>query len=190
MIGWRPIAADLYLRPLVPQPQSPPTISSGLAKRLRTAGVAAVDRLRAYEISLKACPLRWLRGPECPALLSQFRFFSPDGPRSKSSQNSVIRMPSSSVSPSLTSTIETGDSITLSLGNPGVLPHRRRLLRLLQRGGNILMDRKTSFGICLIPALESRHLCSPDAQPGMVRLKSKKPPPATRLHLFESRLRS
>lgn len=141
------LPADLYLRPAgEPAADRHPTISVELTERLeKLPGVAAVDRLRAYEISYQDMPvtldsvdLRVLRsyhksdffsGRPTEAVLSELR-----------GQNSII------VSEPFTYKhhVKAGDSIELGLGES------RAKFRIADvyydyasERGNILMDRNT-----------------------------------------------
>ncbi|HMI53037.1 MAG TPA: FtsX-like permease family protein [Candidatus Saccharimonadales bacterium] len=141
------LPADLYLRPAGNQgPDRHPTISLELAEEIaRLPGVAAVDRLRAYEIDYQGMPVTLASVDfSIPRTRHDSKFFSGrptvDVLAELSNQNAVI------VSEPFTYKhhVKTGDSITLGLGA------RQITFRVADvyydyssERGNILMDRQT-----------------------------------------------
>ena len=149
VVGWMgdQLPADLYLRPAGNQgPDRHPTISLELAEEIaRLPGVAAVDRLRAYEIDSQGMPVTLASVDfSIPRTRHDSKFFSGrptvDVLAELSNQNAVI------VSEPFTYKhhVKTGDSITLGLGA------RQITFRVADvyydyssERGNILMDRQT-----------------------------------------------
>jgi putative ABC transport system permease protein len=141
------LPADFYIRPAGnPAADRHPTISLELANAIaKLPGVAAVDRLRAYEITYEGLPVM-LGGAD----ISDYRerrgsdFFSG---RSNSEVRAALRSSNNVVvSEPFTSKhhVRTGDSITLSLGES------RAAFRIIDvyydyssERGEILMDRNT-----------------------------------------------
>jgi putative ABC transport system permease protein len=141
------LPADLYIRPAGnPGPDRHPTISLGLADRIATLpGVAAVDRLRAYEITYEGMPatlaaadLRVLHSYHSSAFFSGR---SPEQVLADLNSGDVVL-----VSEPFTSKhhVKAGDSIRLSLG---AVQANFRLADVYydysSERGNILMSRKT-----------------------------------------------
>src|SRR5712692_6719070 len=186
------LPADLYLRPAgSAAADRHPTISSGLAEEIaKLPGVAAVDRLRAYEIRFEDMPAT-LASADLNVLRSYHNsdFFS-GRPREQvlaelRDSNAVI------VSEPFTYKhhLKAGDSITLSLGETQA---SFRIADIYydysSERGNILMDRKTMLRYLPDPAPSNLAIyVSPDAQPGMVRTEIEKVAAGHRVLLFSNR---
>jgi putative ABC transport system permease protein len=186
------LPADLYLRPAgSAAADRHPTISPGLAEEIaKLPGVAAVDRLRAYEISFEGMPAT-LASADLNVLRSYHNsdFFS-GRPKEQvlaelRDSNAVI------VSEPFTYKhhLKAGDSITLSLGQT------QASFRIADvyydyssERGNILMDRKTMLRYLPDPASSNLAIyVSPDAQPGMVRTEIEKVTAGHRVLMFSNR---
>jgi putative ABC transport system permease protein len=150
------LPADLYLRPAgEPAPDRHPTVSLELADKLsKLPGVAAVDRLRAYEISYDGMPAT-LASVDLSALRSEHRsnFFSG---RSTEQVLSQIR-DADAVVVSETFTykhhVRPGDTIALALGT--ARPSFRVVDVYYDYGserGSLLMDRQTMLRYLPDPA--------------------------------------
>jgi putative ABC transport system permease protein len=186
------LPADLYLRPAgSAAADRHPTISPGLAKEIaKLPGVAAVDRLRAYEISYEDMPAT-LASADLNVLRSYHNsdFFSgrPKGQvlAELRDSNAVI------VSEPFTYKhhLKAGDSITLSLGET------QATFRIADvyydyssERGNILMDRRTMLRYLPDPAPSNLAIyVSPDAQLEMVRSEIEKATAGHRVLMFSNR---
>jgi len=186
------LPADLYLRPAgSAAADRHPTISSGLAEEIaKLPGVAAVDRLRAYEIRFEDMPAT-LASADLNVLRSYHNsdFFS-GRPREQvlaelRDSNAVI------VSEPFTYKhhLKAGDSITLSLGETQA---SFRIADIYydysSERGNVLMDRKTMLRYLPDPAPSNLAIyVSPDAQRDMVRAEIEKATAGHRVLLFSNR---
>ncbi len=186
------LPADLYLRPAgSAAADRHPTISSGLAEEIaKLPGVAAVDRLRAYEIRYEDMPAT-LASADLNVLRSYHNsdFFS-GRPREQvlaelRDSNAVI------VSEPFTYKhhLKAGDSITLSLGETQA---SFRIADIYydysSERGNVLMDRKTMLRYLPDPAPSNLAIyVSPDAQRDMVRAEIEKATAGHRVLLFSNR---
>ena len=186
------LPADLYLRPAgSAAADRHPTHSPGLAEELgKLPGVAAVDRLRAYEISFEDMPAT-LASADLSVLRSDTHsdFFS-GRPRQQvlaelRDSNSVI------VSEPFTYKhhLKTGDSITLLLGET------RASFRLADvyydyssERGNILMDRNTMLRYLSDPAPSNLAIyVSPGTRVETVRAEIEKATAGHRVLMFSNR---
>jgi putative ABC transport system permease protein len=186
------LPADLYLRPAgSAAPDRHPTISPSLAEEIaKLPGVAAVDRLRAYEIRFEEMPAT-LASADLNVLRSYHNsdFFS-GRPREEvlaelRDSNAVI------VSEPFTYKhhLKAGDSMTLSLGEAQV---SFRIADVYydysSERGNILMDRKTMLRYLPDPAPSNLAIyVSPDAQLEMVRAEIEKATAGHRVLMFSNR---
>jgi len=186
------LPADLYLRPAgSAAADRHPTISPGLAEQIaKLPGVAAVDRLRAYEISFENMPAT-LASADLNVLRSYHNsdFFS-GRPREEvlaelRDSNAVI------VSEPFTYKhhLKAGDSMMLSLGET------QASFRIADvyydyssERGNILMDRKTMLRYLPDPAPSNLAIyVSPGAQLEGVRAKIEKATAGHRVLMFSNR---
>ncbi len=186
------LPADLYLRPAgSAAADRHPTISPGLAEEIaKLSGVAAVDRLRAYEIHFENMPATlasadlnvlgthhnsdFLSGRPKEQVLAELR-----------DSNDVI------VSEPFTYKhhVKAGDSITLSLGET------QASFRIADvyydyssERGSILMDRKTMLRYLPDPAPSNLAIyISPNAQPDAVRAEIEKATAGHRVLMFSNR---
>src|SRR5216683_1574483 len=186
------LPADLYLRPAgSAAADRHPTISPGLAEEIaKLPGVAAVERLRAYEISFEDMPATLASADlNVPRSYHNSDFFS-GRPREQvfaelRDSNAVI------VSEPFTYKhgLKAGDSITLSLGET------QASFRIADvyydyssERGNILMDRKTMLRYLPDPAPSNLAIyISSDAQPQIVRAEIEKAIAGHRILLFSNR---
>jgi putative ABC transport system permease protein len=186
------LPADLYLRPAgSPGADRHPTLSPGLAEELaKLPGVAAVDRLRAYEISFENMPAT-LASADLSVMRSDQRFdFFSGRPREQvlaelRDSNAVI------VSEPFTYKHhrKTGDSITLSLGETQA---SFRIADIYydysSERGNILMDRKTLLQYLPDPAPSNLAIyVYPDASLEIVRREIERVTAGHRVLLFSNR---
>ena len=186
------LPADLYLRPAgSAAADRHPTISPGLAEEIaKLPDVAAVDRLRAYEISFEGMPAT-LASADLNVLRSYHNsdFFS-----GRSKEQVLAELRDSNVvivSEPFTYKhhLKDGDSITLSLGET------QASFRIADvyydyssERGNILMDRKTMLRYLPDPAPSNLAIyVSPDAQTGMVRTEIEKAAAGHRVLMFSNR---
>jgi putative ABC transport system permease protein len=186
------LPADLYLRPAgSAAADRHPTISPGLAEEIaKLPGVAAVDRLRAYEIRFEEMPAT-LASADLNVLRSYHNsdFFS-GRPREQvlaelRDSNAVI------VSEPFTykHQLKSGDSIMLSLGET------QTSFRIADvyydyssERGNILMDRKTMLRYLPDPAPSNLAIyVSSGAQLGVVRAEIEKATAGHRVLVFSNR---
>ena len=186
------LPADLYLRPAgSAAADRHPTISPGLAEEIaKLPGVAAVDRLRAYEIRFEEMPAT-LASADLNVLRSYHNsdFFS-GRPREEvlaelRDSNAVI------VSEPFTYKhhLKAGDSMMLSLGET------QASFRIADvyydyssERGNILMDRKTMLRYLPDPAPSNLAIyVSPGAQLEGVRAKIEKATAGHRVLMFSNR---
>jgi len=186
------LPADLYLRPAgSAAADRHPTISPGLAEEIvKLPGVAAVERLRAYEISFEDMPAT-LASADLNVLRSYHNsdFFS-GRPREQvlaelRDSNAVI------VSEPFTYKhhLKAGDSMTLSLGET------QASFRIADvyydyssERGNILMDRKTMLRYLPDPAPSNLAIyVSPGAQLGVVRAEIENATAGHRVLMFSNR---
>ena len=186
------LPADLYLRPAgSAAADRHPTISPGLAEEIaKLPGVAAVDRLRAYEISFEDMPAT-LASADLNVLRSYHNsdFFS-GRPREQvlaelRDSNAVI------VSEPFTYKhhLKAGDSMTLSLGET------QASFRIADvyydyssERGNILMDRKTMLRYLPDPAPSNLAIyVSSGAQLGRVRAEIENASAGHRVLMFSNR---
>jgi putative ABC transport system permease protein len=186
------LPADFYLRPAgSAAADRHPTISPGLAEELaKLPGVAAVERLRAYEISFEGMPAT-LASADLNVLRSYHNsdFFS-----GRSEEQVLAELRDSNaviVSEPFTYKhhLKAGDSMTLSLGET------QASFRIADvyydyssERGNILMDRKTMLRYLPDPAPSNLAIyVSSDAQPGMVRTEIEKATAGHRVLVFSNR---
>jgi len=186
------LPADLYLRPAgSAAADRHPTISPGLAEELaKLPGIAAVEHLRAYEISFEDMPAT-LASADLNVLRSYDNsdFFS-GRPREQvlaelRDSNAVI------VSEPFTYKhhLKAGDSLTLSLGET------KASFRIADvyydyssERGSILMDRKTMLRYLPDPAPSNLAIyLSPNAPPEMVRAEIEKATAGHRVLMFSNR---
>src|SRR6266436_5244243 len=186
------LPADLYLRPTgSAAADRHPTLSSGLAEEIaRVPGVAAVDRLRAYEINFENMPAT-LASADLN-VLRPYRnsdFFS-GRPKEQilaelRDSNAVI------VSEPFTYKhhLKAGDSLTLSLGET------RATFRIADvyydyssERGSILMDRKTMLRYLPDPAPSNLAIyVSPGAHLDVVRAEIERASAGHRVLMFSNR---
>jgi putative ABC transport system permease protein len=150
------LPADLYLRPAGNQgPDRHPTISLALADQIsRLPGVAAVDRLRAYEIEYDGKPVTLASVDFSSQRASHNSIFFSGRPRSEvlndlNNKNAVV------VSEPFTNKhhVKTGDSITLNLGaSQAAFRIADVYYDYSSERGNILMDRQTMLRYLADPA--------------------------------------
>jgi len=186
------LPADLYLRPAgSAAADRHPTISPSLTEKIaKLPGVAAVERLRAYEISFENMPAT-LASADLNVLRSYHNsdFFS-GRPKEKvlaelRDSNAII------VSEPFTYKhhLKAGDSITLSLGE------RQASFRIVDvyydyssERGSILMDRKTLLRYLPDPAPSNLAIyVSSDAQLESVRAEIEKATAGHRVLMFSNR---
>jgi putative ABC transport system permease protein len=186
------LPADLYLRPAgSAAADRHPTISTGLAEELaKLPGVAAVERLRIYEISFEGMPAS-LASADLNVLRSYHDsdFFS-GRPREQvlaelRDSNAVV------VSEPFTYKHhkKAGDSLTLSLGET------KAAFRIVDvyydyssERGSILMDRNTMLRYLPDPATSNLAIyISPDANAETVRSAIEKAAAGHRVLLFSNR---
>jgi len=186
------LPADLYLRPAVSAATDRhPTLSPGLAEEIaKLPGVAAVDRLRSYEINFEDMPAT-LASADLNVLRAYHHsdFFSGHPKQQVLAElrdsNTVI------VSEPFTYKhhLKTGDSLTLSLGET------RATFRIAdvfydyssERGG-IFMDRKTMLRYLPDPAPSNLAIyVSPGAQLDAVRAEIEKATAGHRVLMFSNR---
>jgi len=150
------LPADLYLRPAgEPAPDRHPTVSLELADKLsKLPGVAAVDRLRAYEISYDGMPAT-LASVDLSALRSEHRsnFFS--GRPTEQVLSQIRDVDAVVVSEPFTYKhhVRPGDTIALALGT--ARPSFRVVDVYYDYGserGSLLMDRQTMLRYLPDPA--------------------------------------
>ncbi len=186
------LPADLYLRPAgSAAADRHPTISPSLAEEIaKLPGVAAVERLRAYEISFENMPAT-LASADLNVLRSYHNsdFFS-GRPKEKvlaelRDSNAII------VSEPFTYKhhLKAGDSITLSLGE--TQPSFRIVdvyYDYSSERGSILMDRKTLLRYLPDPAPSNLAIyVSSDAQVESVRAEIEKAAAGHRVLMFSNR---
>jgi len=186
------LPADLYLRPAgSAAADRHPTISPGLAEEIaKLPGVAAIERLRAYEISFEGMPAT-LASADLNVLRSYHNsdFFS-----GRPKEQVLAELRDSNVvivSEPFTYKhhLKAGDSITLLLGEA------QASFRIADvyydyssERGNILMDRKTMLRYLPDPAPSNLAIyVTPDAQPGMVRAEIEKAAAGHRVLMFSNR---
>jgi putative ABC transport system permease protein len=186
------IPADLYLRPAGSEAADRhPTISPDLAEKIETLpGVAAMDRLRAYEINYEGMPATLasadLHGPR---RYRRSGFFSGRPTEQVFAElrdsNTVI------VSEPFTYKhhVKAGDSITLSLG---ATQASFRIADVYydysSERGSILMDRTTMLRFLPDPAPSNLAIyVSPSANPETVRAELEKATADHRLLVFSNR---
>ncbi|HJX96162.1 MAG TPA: FtsX-like permease family protein [Candidatus Acidoferrum sp.] len=150
------LPADLYLRPAgEPAPDRHPTVSLELADKLsKLPGVAAVDRLRAYEISYDGMPAT-LASVDLSALRSEHRsnFFS--GRPTEQVLSQIRDVDAVVVSEPFTYKhhVRPGDTVALALGT--ARPSFRVVDVYYDYGserGSLLMDRQTMLRYLPDPA--------------------------------------
>jgi putative ABC transport system permease protein len=186
------LPADLYIRPAGPEAAGRhPTLSLELAERIATLpGVAAIDRLRAYEIRVDGLPVE-LASVDLRVLGSrgQSDFFSGRSAREVltelRSANTII------VSEPFTYKhhVRAGDSITFSLGEA------RPTLRIVDvyydygsERGTILMDRETMLRYLPDPAPSNLAVyVSPGASLESVRAEIEQTATGHRILIFSNR---
>jgi putative ABC transport system permease protein len=186
------LPADLYLRPAgSPAADRHPTLSLGLAERIeKLPGVAAVERLRAYEILYQDMPATLVSvDPKVPRTDQKSELFS-GRPRERvlaelRDSNAVM------VSEPFTYKhgVKTGDFITLSLGE------KQATFRIADvyydyssERGSILMDRNTMLRY--LPDAAPSNLAiyvSPDAKLETVRAEIEQGTAGHRVLLFSNR---
>jgi putative ABC transport system permease protein len=186
------LPADLYLRPAgFAAADRHPTISYGVAEEVaKLPGVAAVERLRAYEISYEDMPATLASADlNVRRSLRNSDFFS-GRPREQvlaelRDSNAVI------VSEPFTYKhhLKAGDSLTLSLG---ATQASFRIADVYydysSERGSILMDRQTMLRFLPDPAPSNVAIyVSPDAQLEIVRAEIEKATAGHRVLLFSNR---
>jgi putative ABC transport system permease protein len=186
------LPADLYLRPAGSEAADRhPTLSPGLAEELaKIPGVAAVDRLRAYEISFEDMPAT-LASADLSVLRSDqhSNFFS-----GRSREQVLAELRDSNtviVSEPFTNKhhLKTGDSIKLSLGET------QASFRIADvyydyssERGNILMDRNTMLRYLPDPAPSNLAIyVSPGAPLETVRAEIDRATAGRRVLMFSNR---
>jgi putative ABC transport system permease protein len=186
------LPADLYLRPAgSAAADRHPTLSPGLAEELaKLPGVAAVDRLRAYEISFENMPATLASADLNVMHSDQHSDFFSGRPRAQvlaelRDANAVI------VSEPFTYKhhVKAGDSITISLGET------QASFRIADvyydyssERGNILMDRKTMLRYLPDPAPSNLAIyVSPNASLETVRLEIERATAGHRVLMFSNR---
>ncbi len=186
------LPADLYLRPAgYAAADRHPTISVGLAEELaKLPGVAAVERLRIYEISYEDMPASLASADLNVLRAHQDSDFFSGRPREQvlaelRDSNAVV------VSEPFTYKhhVKAGDSITLSLGG------MRASFRIVDvyydyssERGSVLMDRNTMLKYLPDPAPSNLAIyVSPDAQLEIVRAEIEKATAGHRVLLFSDR---
>jgi putative ABC transport system permease protein len=189
------LPADLYLRPAgSPAADRHPTISPGLAEDIaKIPGVAAVERLRAYEISYQEMPAT-LASADLDVLdvihwypHSEFLSGRPQQqvlPELRHSNAVVVSEPFT-----YKHHLKTGDSITLPLGET------QASFRIADvyydyssERGSILMDRQTMLRYLPDPASSNLAIyVFPDAQLETVRTAIEKAAAGHRVLLFTNR---
>jgi len=186
------LPADLYLRPAgSAAADRHPTISPGLAEEIaKLPGVAAVDRLRAYEINFENMPAT-LASADLNVLRT---YHNSDFVSGRPKEQVLAELRDSNdviVSEPFTYKhhLKAGDSITLSLGET------RASFRIADvyydyssERGSILMDRKTMLRY--LPDLAPSNLAiyiSPNAQPDAVRAEMEKATAGHRVLMFSNR---
>jgi putative ABC transport system permease protein len=186
------LPADLYLRPAgSAAADRHPTLSAGLAEQLaKLSGVAAVDRLRAYEISFENMPAT-LASADLDVRRSDQNsdFFSG---RSRAQVLAELR-DSNAVIVSEPFTykhhLKAGDSITLSLGETQA---SFRIVDIYydysSERGTILMDRNTLLRYLPDPAPSNLAIyVSPDASIETVREEVERATAGHRVLMFSNR---
>jgi putative ABC transport system permease protein len=186
------LPADLYLRPAgSAAADRHPTISPGLAEQIaRLPGVAAVERLRAYEIRYQDMPAT-LASADLTVLRSYHNsdFFSG---RPKEQVLAKLR-DSNTVVVSEPFTykhgVKTGDFITLSLGGKQVSFRVADVYYdYSSERGSILMDRETMLHYLPDPAPSNLAIyVSPNAKLEMVRTEIEQATAGRRVLLFSNR---
>ena len=186
------LSADLYLRPAgVPAADRHPTISLELAQKIeKLPGVAAVDRLRAYEISYEGMPAT-LASVDSQALRRYPRsnFFS--GRRTdqvlaelRDSNAIIVSEPFS-----YKHQVRTGDSITLSLGaTQATFRIADVYYDYSSERGNIVMSRSTM--LCYLPDPTPSNLAvyvTPAANVETVRAEIEQAAAGHRVLMFSNR---
>jgi putative ABC transport system permease protein len=186
------LPADLYLRPAgSAAADRHPTISSGLAEELeKLPGVAAVERLRIYEVSFEGMPASLASADLNVQRSHQDSDFFSGRPKDQvlaelRNSNAVV------VSEPFTYKHhkKAGDSITLSLGET------KATFRIVDvyydyssERGSILMDRNTMLRYLPDPAPSNLAIyVSPDAQVEQVRTAIEKAAAGHRVLLFSNR---
>jgi putative ABC transport system permease protein len=186
------LPADLYLRPAgSAAADRHPTVSFGLAEELaKLPGVAAVERLRIYEISFEGMPASLASADLNVQRSHQDSDFFSGRPKDQvlaelRNSNAVV------VSEPFTYKHhkKAGDSITLSLGET------KATFRIADvyydyssERGSILMDRKTMLRYLPDPAPSNLAIyISPDAQVEKVRAAIEKAAAGRRVLLFSNR---
>jgi putative ABC transport system permease protein len=189
------LPADLYLRPAgSPAADRHPTLSPGLAEDIaKIPGVAAVERLRAYEISYQGMPAT-LASADLD-VLDVIRWYPRSEFISGRPQQQVLRALRHSdtvvVSEPFTYKhhLKTGDFITLSLG---ATQASFRIADVYydysSERGSILMDRQTMLRYLPDPAPSNLAIyLSPDAPLGTVRGEIEKAAAGHRVLMFSNR---
>jgi len=186
------LPADLYLRPAgSAAADRHPTISPGLAEEIaKLPGVAAVDRLRAYEIHFENMPAT-LASADLNVLRSYHNSdFLSGRPKEqvlaelRNSNDVIVSEPFSHKHH-----LKAGDSITLSLGAT------KASFRIADvyydyssERGSILMDRKTMLRYLPDPAPSNLAIyISPKAQRDVVRAEIEKATAGHRVLMFSNR---
>jgi putative ABC transport system permease protein len=189
------LPADLYLRPAgSPAADRHPTISLGLAEDIaKIPGVAAVERLRAYEISYQGMPatlasadlnvldvIRWYPHSEFLSGRPQQQVL----PELRNSNNVVVSEPFT-----YKHHVKTGDFITLSLGETqAVFRIADVYYDYSSERGSILMDRTVMLRYLPDPAPSNLAVyVSPDAQLELVRAEIEKATAGHRVLMFSNR---
>ena len=186
------LPADLYLRPAgAAAADRHPTISIELAERIaRLPGVAAIERLRAYEIKYEEMPAT-LASADLDVHRSDrdSKFFS-GRPRGqvlgelRDSNTVIVSEPFANKH-----NVKTGDSIMLSLGEKRASFHIADVYYdYSSERGSILMDRKTMLRFLPDPAPSNIAIyVSADATLEKVRAEIEKAAAGHRVLLFSNR---
>jgi putative ABC transport system permease protein len=189
------LPADLYLRPAgSPAADRHPSISRGLAEQIaKLPGVAAVERLRAYEIRYQGMPatlasadlnvldvIRWYPHSEFLSGRAQQQVL----PELRHSNTVVVSEPFS-----YKHHVKAGDFITLSLGETQASFRVADVYYdYSSERGSVLMDRQTMLRYLPDPAPSNLAIyLSPDAQLAMVRAEIERATSGHRILLFSNR---
>jgi putative ABC transport system permease protein len=186
------LPADLYLRPAGdPAADRHPTISPELADKIAALpGVAAIDRLREYEISYEGMPAE-LGSVELRLLRS---YHKADFLSGRASANVLAELREANaviVSEPFANKhhVQKGDAITLSLGD------RKSAFRIVDvfydyssERGTILMDRNTALRYLPDPAPSNLAIyIAPDARLESVRAEIERASAGHRVLIFSNR---
>jgi putative ABC transport system permease protein len=189
------LPADLYLRPAgSPAADRHPTVSLGLSDELaRIPGVAAVERLRAYEIRFQGMPttlasadldvldvIRWYQNSEFLSGRPEQQIL----PELRHSNTVIVSEPFT-----YKHHLKAGDTITLSLGGTQAsFCIADVFYDYSSERGSILMDRTTMLRYLPDPAASNLAIyVSPNVQLEAVRAEIEKAAAGHRVLLFSNR---